>query len=72
LAQIRQLLEIIQKDNRFAERPEFPRSRSIVVLRKIESEDHDRFSTSALCHALLHPIALSPELAAIASLPIGD
>src|SRR5258708_3606947 len=23
-----------------------------------ESEDHDRFSTSALCHELLHPIAL--------------
>jgi hypothetical protein len=23
-----------------------------------ESEDHDRFSTSPLCHALLHPIAL--------------
>src|SRR6266481_7502105 len=23
-----------------------------------ESEDHDRFSTSAICHALLHPITL--------------
>jgi hypothetical protein len=23
-----------------------------------ELEDHDRFSTSALCHELLHPIAL--------------
>src|SRR5205085_9013290 len=25
---------------------------------KNESEDHDRFSISALCHVLLHPIAL--------------
>src|SRR5450830_1283330 len=24
-----------------------------------ESEDHDRFSTSSHCHALLHPIALA-------------
>jgi hypothetical protein len=23
-----------------------------------ESEDHDRFSTSAICHAILHPITL--------------
>ena len=28
------------------------------VLRKIESENHDRFSTSAVCHELLHPITL--------------
>jgi NitT/TauT family transport system substrate-binding protein len=28
------------------------------ILRKIESEDHDRFSTSAVCHELLHPITL--------------
>src|SRR5208337_4009530 len=26
--------------------------------RQIESEDHDRFSTSVVCHELLHPITL--------------
>src|SRR5215470_6701671 len=26
----------------------------------VESEDHDRFSTSAVCHQLLHPITLPP------------
>src|SRR5208337_5161472 len=26
--------------------------------RQIESEDHDRFSTSVICHELLHPITL--------------
>src|SRR5713101_4955814 len=31
---------------------------SIAPLRKPNQEDHDRFSTSPQCHALLHPIAL--------------
>src|SRR5713101_5110799 len=34
---------------------------SIAPLRKPNQEDHDRFSTSPHCHALLHPIALRPK-----------
>jgi hypothetical protein len=53
-----------QKNNRFAARLQFrPCLRR--VLRKIDSEDHDRFSTSAVCHELLRPIALSGLLGAI-------
>jgi len=45
----------LQKNKRFALAPQIsppPPSRPP----QIESEDHDRFSTSAVCHELLHPI----------------
>src|ERR1700752_1560951 len=47
---------------------------------KTESEDHDRFSTSAVCHELLHPITLDPlkftlppnaTVVQITALPVG-
>jgi len=35
-------------------------------LLQLESEDFDRFSTSAVCHFILHPIALRQEAASLA------
>ena len=61
LPRVRQILEIIQKNNGFADRPKFLCSPLHRVPPQTESEDHDRFSTSALCHELLHPIALRGE-----------
>jgi hypothetical protein len=55
LARIRQIPEMIQKNNRFAERPEFRRRLRHRNPPPIESEDHDRFSTLRVCHALLSP-----------------
>src|SRR5215469_5972531 len=55
------ILEIVQENDGFAECPGFSRSALHHHPPQRESEDHDRFSTSADCHALLHPIApLSP------------
>jgi hypothetical protein len=54
LAGVRQILEIPQKDNRFLAGTTAPRN----VHRRPpprESEDNDRFSTLALCHALPSP-----------------
>jgi hypothetical protein len=57
LPRIWKIREKSQKNKRFAARLEF-RPRLHRLLRKIESEDHDRFSTSAVCHEILHPITL--------------
>src|SRR5262249_37293386 len=38
--------------------PNIPAAASIAIPRRNESEDHDRFSTSALCHAVFRAIAL--------------
>ncbi len=59
LPKIRKIFEIIQKNTCFDDRSKFRRRLLRRVLRKTKSEDHDRFNTSSLCHALLHPIALS-------------
>src|SRR6516165_771205 len=57
LPRVRKIPKTPQKNNRFAVRRR-PRNRLHRALRKSNQEDHDRFSTSAVCHALLHPIAL--------------
>ena len=48
---------MIKKNNAFANRLKATAACSIGPSAN-ESEDHDRFSTSAICHALLHPITL--------------
>src|SRR5258708_3388757 len=57
LPRIGEICKTLQKNKRFAVRPK-SRTRLHRVLRQSESEDHDRFSTSAICHELLHPITL--------------
>src|SRR5271170_3134363 len=57
LPRVRKIPKTPQKNNRFAVRRR-PRNRLHRALRKSNQEDHDRFSTSAVCHALLHPITL--------------
>src|SRR6202162_3734382 len=61
---VRKIPKTPQKNNRFAVRRR-PRNRLHRALRKSNQEDHDRFSTSAVCHALLHPITLRPEASGI-------
>jgi hypothetical protein len=57
LARVRQILEMIQENNRLAKRSTV--RLNLVHLRPpCESEGFDRFSTSSHCHELLHPIAL--------------
>src|ERR1035437_5821331 len=61
LTMVWQLLEIIQKNGRLDNQSEVPRRIRHRRSPPIESVDHDRFSTSCLCHALLHPITLVPS-----------
>jgi hypothetical protein len=58
LARIRQITEILQKDNSFAKRTKTRRYPVHPDPPSSDSQDHHRFSTSALCHQLLRPIAL--------------
>jgi hypothetical protein len=48
--------EMIQKNNRFTERPCSVAASAITI--PLESGDRDRCGTLGVCHALLHPIAL--------------
>jgi len=57
LPRVRKIPKTPQKSNRLAARRR-PCNRLHRALRKSNQEDHDRFSTSAVCHALLHPITL--------------
>ena len=59
LTRVRQILEKVQKNSCFADRAKVDRRVFHRPSSKNESEDHDRFSISALCHVLLHPIALA-------------
>src|SRR5258708_27536671 len=58
LPRIGEICKTLQKNKRFAVRPK-SRTRLHRVLRQSESEDHDRFSTSAISPKLLHPITLA-------------
>ena len=58
-AKILQILEVREKNNRLAERRKTFRSHSHPILRIANQRIMTDFSTSALCHELLHPIALS-------------
>src|SRR6202011_2268963 len=66
LARVLEVFEIPQKDNRLVE---CRTVRSAVHGRRpsCESEDRHGFSTSDVCHALLHPIALWPPSTALAN-----
>src|SRR5580700_10111083 len=61
LPRVRKIPKTPQKSNRLAARRR-PCNRLHRALRKSNQEDHDRFSTSAVCHALLHPITLGDRL----------
>src|ERR1700694_529023 len=67
LARVLEVFEIPQKDNRLVE---CRTVRSAVHGRRpsCESEDRHGFSTSDVCHALLHPIALGMAPGALAQL----
>src|SRR5271165_1570244 len=71
LPMVRQVLEMIQKSSRLKTR----RKRRVQTLHhrppQIESAEIDRFSTSPLCHALLHPIALQPRSSSLDKPPPG-
>jgi hypothetical protein len=55
LPRVRQILEIPQKHNRFAERSAIRRRARHRRPPLLQSEDNHRFSTSAVCHALPSP-----------------
>ena len=53
-----QVLEIIQKNRRLAKRTKVRKRIRHCRSPLSDSVEHDRFSTSSVCHILLHPIAL--------------
>src|SRR5436190_20610469 len=61
LARIRQVPEIIQKNRRLAKRSKARHSLPHHRSPPVDSVDHDRFSTSPVCHVLLHPITLRAD-----------
>src|SRR5437016_10079135 len=65
LTRVRQILEKVQKNSCFADRAKVDRRVFHRPSSKNESEDHDRFSISALCHVFLHPIALKELIKAM-------
>jgi len=58
LAGIRQVVEMRKKHHALTSAPQSPHRPSIASSTK-RSEDHDRFSTPALCHELLHRLPCS-------------
>jgi hypothetical protein len=58
LARVRQLPEMIKKNDRFGFRPISSATSSIAILRGSNQRITTEFSTLSDCHAVLHPIAL--------------
>ena len=57
LTPVRQILEIIQENNRLVGRRQLQIRSPIARPPKFKSEDHNKFSNPSLCHELLHPIS---------------